>query len=114
MRAKRSPLRKAADRRQALVELDAIVAVMLGITSDELLTIYRTQFPVLQKYERDALYDQHGRLLPTKLASELRKKDRAHAADLLNVEGATYQGPFMTVDREKDMALAHDHFSSLL
>ncbi len=58
-----TPLRRAADRRQALVEIDAIVAIMLGITAGELLTIYRTQFPVLQKYERDALYDANGRQL---------------------------------------------------
>lgn len=68
------PLRRAADRRHALVEIDAIVAIMLGITADELLTIYRTQFPVLQKYEREALYDATGRLIPTKLASEYRKR----------------------------------------
>ena len=33
-----TPLRRAADRRQALVEIDAIVAIMLGITAEELLT----------------------------------------------------------------------------
>ncbi|MGW5075798.1 DNA methyltransferase [Rhodococcus sp. NPDC004095] len=107
-----TPLRRAADRRQALVEIDAIVAIMLGITAEELLTIYRTQFPVLQKYEREALYDATGRQLPTKLASEYRKKGSLKPADL-TVDGITYQEPFTGVDRERDMRLAHDHFRAL-
>lgn len=108
-----TPLRRAADRRQALIEIDAIVAVMLGITADELLTIYRTQFPVLQKYEREALYDATGRQLPGKLASEYRKKGFLKSADL-TVDGVTYQEPVVGVDREHDMTLAHKHFSDLL
>ncbi|WP_412098600.1 Eco57I restriction-modification methylase domain-containing protein [Mycolicibacterium iranicum] len=106
-------LRRAADRRQALVEIDAIVAIMLGITAEELLTIYRTQFPVLQKYERDALYDANGRQLPGKLASEYRKKGVLKADDL-TVDGVTYVEPFVGVDRERDMELAHKHFSALI
>ncbi|WP_327115418.1 Eco57I restriction-modification methylase domain-containing protein [Nocardia sp. NBC_01730] len=108
-----TPLRRAADRRQALIEIDAIVAVMLGITSEELLTIYQTQFPVLQKYEREALYDATGRQLPTKLASEYRKRGGLKPADL-TVDGITYQEPFQGVDRERDMELAHQHFTQLL
>ncbi|WP_415395267.1 Eco57I restriction-modification methylase domain-containing protein [Rhodococcus globerulus] len=108
-----TPLRRAADRRQALIEIDAIVAVMLGITADELLTIYRTQFPVLQKYEREALYDATGRQLPGKLASEYRKKGFLKSADL-TVDGVTYQEPVVGVDREHEMTLAHKHFSDLL
>ncbi|WP_043731174.1 DNA methyltransferase [Nocardia asiatica] len=107
-----TPLRRATDRRQALIEIDAIVAVMLGITADELLTIYRTQFPVLQRYEREALYDANGRQLPTKLASEYRKKGRLSPAEL-TVDGVTYEEPFVSVDRERDMQLAHEHFSAL-
>lgn len=106
-----TPLRRAADRRQALVEIDAIVAIMLGITAEELLTIYRTQFPVLQKYERDALYDNNGRQLPGKLASEYRK-GKAKPEDF-TVDGVTYVEPFVGVDRERDMDLAHKHFSGL-
>ncbi|OBJ86636.1 Eco57I restriction-modification methylase domain-containing protein [Mycobacterium asiaticum] len=107
-----TPLRRAADRRQALVEIDAIVAIMLGITAEELLTIYRTQFPVLQKYERDALYDANGRQLPGKLASEYRKKGTLKPDDL-TVDGVTYVEPFVGVDRERDMELAHKHFSDI-
>lgn len=107
-----TPVRRAADRRQALVEIDAIVAIMLGITADELLTIYRTQFPVLQKYERDAVYDANGRQLPGKLASEYRKRGSLKSDDL-TVDGVTYVEPFVGVDRERDMELAHKHFSQL-
>jgi hypothetical protein len=107
-----TPLRRAADRRNALVEIDAIVAIMLGITAEELLTIYRTQFPVLQRYERDALYDVNGRQLPGKLASEYRKKGSLKAEDL-TVDGVTYVEPFVGVDRERDMELAHKHFSDI-
>ena len=32
---------------------------------DELISIYRVQFPVLQQSESERLYDQHGRIAPT-------------------------------------------------
>ena len=102
-----------ADRRQALVEIDAITAIMLNIDADDLVTIYRTQFPVLQQYEREALYDANGRQLPGKLASEYRKKGSLKEEDL-TVDGVTYVEPFVGVDRERDMELAHKHFSSIL
>ena len=108
-----TPLRRDADRRQALVEIDAIVAVMLDITADELVTIYRTQFPVLQKYEREALYDAHGRQVPRELAKEYRKHDGNLPAEALTVDGKTYALPFLTVDREGDYRAAHAHFSRL-
>lgn len=107
-----TPLRCDADRRQALVEIDAIVAVMLGISAEELLAIYRTQFPVLKKYERAALYDSAGRQLPDKLASEYRKKGGLKP-ECLTVDGVTYIEPFVGVDRERDMELAHKHFSDI-
>ena len=58
------PLRSQLTRRQALVEVDVLTSMSLGITLDDLLVAYRVQFAVLQKNERAALYDQVGREVP--------------------------------------------------
>lgn len=58
-------LRSDFAQRQAIVAVDVFASKALGMSLQELLTIYRIQFPVLQQYERDNLYDQHGRIVPT-------------------------------------------------
>ena len=102
------------------MEIDALVALMLGLTADELCTIYRTQFAVLRGYDRDVYYyDVNGRLVPNSVLSVWRKKgDRITEEERTATNQAgytyTYELPFVTLDREADMRQAYAHFERLL
>ncbi|WP_430784552.1 class I SAM-dependent DNA methyltransferase [Actinoplanes sp. G11-F43] len=115
-----TPLRIAADRRQALVEIDALVALILSLTADELCSIYRTQFAVLRGYDRTVyFYDANGRLVPYSVLSTWRKKgDGVTTEERTSTNPAgytyTYELPFVTFDREADMRQAYAVFEQRL
>ena len=115
------PLRRDADRRQALLEIDAIVALSLGVTADELCTIYRTQFAVLYGYDRNSyFYDANGRLVPGDVLKVYKAKGDAITLDERTAThpgsgvSYTYELPFVTLDREADMRRAYAHFEQVL
>lgn len=125
-----TPLRTPFARRQALVELDALAALALGLTADELCLIYRIQFPVLQQYEADTWYDRRGRIVFTNnrglhgvgLARKEWDTIKGEQLDALTFAGVDplpewahdalgpYEPPFDRCDREADMRQAYAEF----
>lgn len=134
-------LRTDFARRQALLEIDVLVALALGLTLQQLITIYQVQFPVMRGYERQDLFDAHGRRLPTTTrkdpgAKELRDALKGLLPSLDFREAAlTYSGdpitvswpidhgrstvtrtfhqPFTPVDREDDYRVAYEFFKAM-
>ena len=58
-----SPLRTDFERRAALVEIDVMVAMALGMTLEQLISIYKMQFYIMKSYEDDTWYDSNGRIV---------------------------------------------------
>lgn len=127
------PFKTDFERRQALIELDVLTAMSLGISLKQLKTIYQIQFPVLQQYESDTWYDANGRIVFTSSRSmvgvgydrktwEYEVKDAPAGKKFYrNIIDDTmpggpvertikYVAPFDLSDREKDYEIAWAFF----
>ncbi|MGW7298473.1 DNA methyltransferase [Streptomyces sp. NPDC054829] len=117
-----SPLRTEHARRAALVELDALVSVWLGITADQLVAIFKSRYPILGDYEAQMYFDATGRRIAgnyrvfghgqTKDTYPLLLEHLANPTTTSPPEG--YQAPFYKADREAEMRAAHAHFQARL
>ncbi|MEL7992123.1 hypothetical protein CH313_23560 [Streptomyces sp. TSRI0384-2] len=114
-----TPLRSEFARRAALVEIDALVAVWLGISADELVAMYRARFPVLQQYEENMWFDaagrriakahqQHGYGQPKEAWKQLSAHE--HFPLEANVPDG-YEGPLYRANRVEEMRAAHAEFT---
>ncbi|MFZ4544315.1 MAG: Eco57I restriction-modification methylase domain-containing protein, partial [Saprospiraceae bacterium] len=135
-----SPLRNWYERRMALVEIDVITAMALGLTLDELILIYNVQFPVLQQNEDDTWYDQKGNIIFTcskglngvgidrpeweKISNEVNPMQRkltvgdtyTHTitkSELYQGQQITYYAPFDKCDRVEDYKVAWAWFEKV-
>ncbi|WP_322751205.1 MULTISPECIES: hypothetical protein [unclassified Frankia] len=117
-----TPLRTEYERRAALVEIDALVSVWLGIEAEELVAIYRSRYPILADREAEMYFDAAGRRLAADSyafgfgqVKEHYVQLMAHLEDPERVappEG--YSPPFYQADREAEMRQAHAVFSARL
>jgi hypothetical protein len=136
------PLRSDFERRAALVETDALGAIMLGLTAEQLCLIYRVQFGVLRKYENDMWFDGQGHQIakdhhaygvhqektdfPTLMDYVAAMEDagldaqRDQPSDAIRTDARFsaflehYEAPFVKADREREMTLAHEEFTRRL
>ncbi|MEU9325634.1 class I SAM-dependent DNA methyltransferase [Streptomyces canus] len=116
------PLRSEHERRAALVELDALVAVWLGITADQLVAIFKTRFPQLYDYETATWFDANGRKIAADFNTYGHGQTKQDYLDLMDhledpqrtPPPAGYQAPFYKADRETEMRAAHAHFQARL
>ncbi|MGW3719098.1 Eco57I restriction-modification methylase domain-containing protein [Streptomyces sp. NPDC005133] len=117
-----TPLRSEHERRAALVEIDALVAVWLGISADQLVAIYKSRYPILADYESVTYFDANGRRIsaaPNAYGHDQTKQDYLDLmAYLENPQTAPppagYTAPFYKADREAEMRAAHAYFQARL
>lgn len=118
----RTPLRSEYARRAALVEIDALVAVWLGMGVEELLAVYKARYPILADREAQMYFDKTGRRVaadPYAFGYGQTKSDWLrycdHVKDPENIsppEG--YEGVAYQVEREAEIRQAHATFSAQL
>lgn len=127
-----TPLRNYFERRQALVEIDVISAMALGLSLEDLEMIYTIQFPVLQQNENDTWYDHKGNIVFTcskglpgvgvdrpvweKIRDMKDGETYEHIiekSELYKGQKVTYYAPFTKCDRIEDYRRAWTHFEKM-
>ncbi|MEV4481685.1 class I SAM-dependent DNA methyltransferase [Micromonospora coxensis] len=117
-----TPLRDERSRRAALVEIDALVAVWLGMKVESLIAIYQSRFPQLSAYESRMYFDAKGRRISGDFDAQGAGQEKSDYPQLLayledpdhKSVPAGYTAPFYKADREREYRQAHAVFSKRL
>ena len=112
-----TPILNALQRQQAQVRIDVAVAKMLDVSEEELRMIYRTQFPVMRKYDLIDTFDKHGRLVPKEIL-ELSRNDPTEKQMLTWIHPQSsreysFQPPFEAFNREAEISKTYAEFSEV-
>lgn len=126
----RPRVRGDLQRRLAQIEIDVLCALELDLTVDELIQVYKVQFPVMKDYEEVDEYDSFGQRLPnTKRKDAGGTEIRTARADHDGVSPLTvsweidngnqtvtktFHPPFSHVDRIEDYRTAYRVFAERL
>lgn len=119
-----TPLRTEFDRRRALVEIDALAAIMIGLSAEQLNAMYRSQFDTVRMYEWESFFASDGHKISdtahsynvgirqTPEEAEIAKSwvKAARVGDLLPEIPEGWVKP----DREAEMTRAHADFTARL
>lgn len=116
-----TPLRTERARRAALVEIDALVAVWLGVSADALAAMYKARFPIMQDFDAVTWFDANERKIAgnryTYGCGQTRQDyeqfvayDKGERSE--PPEG--YTAPFYKANREEEMRAAHAVFEERL
>lgn len=136
----KAALRTDFARRQALVEIDVLVAMALDLEVEDLIDMYLNHFPVLRQNEEGTWYDQQGRIVwscskgvinmgyleesgrpPSRRVWEINYAERqegliscAARTDYRtggpHIDERSFQAPFTRCDRVSDYRRAWAHF----
>ncbi|MFG3290143.1 class I SAM-dependent DNA methyltransferase [Streptomyces sp. NPDC048179] len=116
-----TPLRTEYERRAALVELDALVAVWLGMSAEELIAIHKARYAILADRESQMWFDAEGRQLAMDSYAFGHGQTKQHYEDFLAYQKKErteppegYTAPFYKANREEEMRTAHAHFEKRL
>ena len=101
-------MRNSFERRWALVEIDVITAIALGLSLADLEMIYYYQFPVLKQNEEDTWYDRKGSIVFTcakgLVGVGLERKQWEQIQGQLSEDGRVYSGTSESYEHTVDPA----------
>ena len=126
----RAPIRDAYSRRQAMVELDALVAISLGLSPEQIAAMYVSAAPILIQNEHSTYYDRRGQIVYSSnrgtpdvgVKRAQWEEIRGQQLDRMTYAGidplpdwahdalGPYVPPFDRCDREADMHQAYAEF----